>query len=532
MSSSERPQDMTRRQFLSTVGKVGGSLAVFSLMGNLGLLSPETMKAQDYTPPGKNDLALSNRNGKKIIILGAGIAGLTAAYELGKAGYQCTVLEAKPFAGGRNWSIRKGTTNQEIGGTRQYSQFGSDLYFNAGPMRIPQFHSTLEYCREFNIPIEPFNNVNDSGYYYNENVGALSGQKITKRAAKADVRGYVSEMLAKAVNQSALDLPITPEEKEKLVEYLRREGDLNADLFYRGSSRGGYKEEPGSRLDAGVVRDPFDLKAILQSGFGNYFSNEYGYDQQMMMFHPVGGMDMIVKGFEKRLGNRVKLNAPVTEIRQSADGVRVRFTQNRKEQEITGDYCICTIPLSVLRNIPGDFSSSMKSAIQNARYASAGKIGLQFKRRFWEEDELLFGGNSLTNMDITQIYYPPTDYFGKKGILLGYYVTGANADKLGSMSYIEREHHALNQGSKIHPQYKTDFENSFSIDWKKIKYQEGAWVSYNAEERAGIYKTLCQPDNRIYLAGDHISHIVAWQAGAIDSARAVVNDIHQRVMKA
>ncbi|GAB6928580.1 flavin monoamine oxidase family protein [Paenibacillus sp. JCM 10914] len=534
MTTKEQPKEMTRRQFLTTVGKVGGSVAVFSLMGTMGLFTPETLKAAEYTPPGKNDLNLSGRGGKKVIILGAGIAGLTAAYELGLAGYDCTILEAKGFAGGRCWTVRKGTSIAEIGSSRQTARFDQGLYFNAGPMRIPQFHVTLDYCRKFGVPIEPFNNVNESGYYYNENVGALSGQRVQKRAAKADVRGYVAEMLAKAVNQNALDLPLTAEEKMKLVDYLKAEGDLNPDLFYRGSERGGYKDEPGSRLDAGILRDPFDLKSIINSGFGRYFSNEYGYDQQMMMFHPVGGMDAIIKAFEKRLGNRIKYRAEVKEIRQSAADVRIVYTQadSGKEQEIRGDYCICTIPLSVLKKIPADFSPEMKKAISSVGYASAGKIGLQFKRRFWEEDEHLYGGNSLTNMDITQIYYPPTDYFGKKGILLGYYTYGSNADKFASMTYAERERHALAQGAKIHPQYPKEFEASYSIDWKKTKYQEGGWVSYSADDRKTYYPTLCKPDNRIYLAGEHISYITAWQAGAIESAREVVTDIHQRVMKA
>ena len=171
MATKEQPKEMTRRQFLTTVGKVGGSVAVFSLMGTMGLLTPETLKAAEYTPPGKNDLHLSGRGGKKIVILGAGMAGLTAAYELGLAGYDCTILEAKSFAGGRNWTIRKGTSVSEIGSGRQTSRFDNGLYFNAGPMRIPQFHVTLDYCKKFGVAIEPFNNVNESGYYYNENVG-------------------------------------------------------------------------------------------------------------------------------------------------------------------------------------------------------------------------------------------------------------------------------------------------------------------------------------------------------------------------
>lgn len=533
MDTSKTANEMSRRQFLSTVGKLGGGAAVFSVMGTLGLLSPETMKAADFVPPDPTDLAMSNRSGKRIVILGAGIAGMTAAYELGAAGYSCTVLEARARSGGRIWSVRRGTTVAEIGGAKQVARFDNGLYLNAGPMRIPQFHSTMDYIRKFKIPIEPFNNVNDHAYYYNENVGELSGKRVRKREAKADIRGYVSELMAKAVNQDALDLPLTAEEKERLVSYLRSEGGLDADLFYKGSSRGGYKDEPGARLDAGVIRDPFSMKAILHSGFGNYLSSEYGYDQQMMMFHPVGGIDAIPRAFEKRLGNRIQFQSEVKEIRQSDSGVTVIYTNllTGEERSIQADYCICTIPLPVLKKIKTDFSPAMKQAIDSIGYASAGKIGLQFKRRFWEEDDQIYGGNTLTNMDISSIYYPPTGYMEKKGVLLGYYTFGRSADTLGAMTYQEREAHALAQGAKIHPQYYKEFEASFSVDWKRIKYNEGGWVSYSGDQRQTVYPTLCKPDRRVYLAGEHISYITAWMAGGIDSARAVVTDIHERVMK-
>lgn len=533
MESTKTPTDMSRRQFLSTVGKIGGGAAVFSVMGTLGLLSPETMKAADYEPPDKGVLNLSGRGGKKIVILGAGIAGMTAAYELGQAGFDCTILEARARSGGRIWSVRRGTTVTEIGAQKQVARFANGLYLNAGPMRIPQFHVTMEYIRKFGIPIEPFNNVNDHAYYYNENVGELSGKKVRKREAKADVRGYVSELMAKAVNQNALDKPLTADEKEKLVAYLRSEGGLDADLFYKGSSRGGYKDEPGARLDAGVIRDPFSMKAILNSGFGNYLSSEYGYDQQMMMFHPVGGMDAIPQAFEKRLKGKIRFHSEVSEIKQGDAGVTVTYKNlaTGELQKVEADFCICTIPLSVLKNIKADFSPDMKKAIDSVGYASAGKIGLQFKRRFWEEDEQIYGGNTLTNMDISSIYYPPTGYMEKKGLLLGYYAFGGSADKLGAMSYQEREAHALDQGAKIHPQYHKEFEASFSVDWKRIKYNEGGWVSYSGDQRKTVYPTLCKPDRRVYLAGEHMSYITAWMAGGIESARAVVTDIAERVMK-
>ncbi|WP_281883522.1 flavin monoamine oxidase family protein [Paenibacillus sp. YYML68] len=536
MEAHDSARDMTRRQFLNTVGKIGGSAAVFSLMGTLGLLTPETMKAADYTPPSQGDLKAANRNGKRVVILGAGIAGMTAAYELGLAGYDCVILEARARSGGRIWTVRRGTTVTEVGGVKQVARFdeAEHLYLNAGPMRIPQFHVTMEYCRKFGVELEPFNNVNESGYYYSENVGALSGQKIRKRAAKADVRGYVSELLAKAINQSALDLPLTAEEKAKVVEYLRREGDLNPDLFYKGSSRGGYKTEPGGKLDAGVIRDPFDMKAIIQSGFGNSFSGEYGYDQQMMMFHPVGGMDRISQAFEKRVGRHIVYHAEVRSIRQNDSGVTITYMDMSTgvEKQESGDYCICTIPLSVLKDIPADFSPELKTAISSVNYASAGKMGMQFKRRFWEEDEQIYGGSTTTNTDIASMYYPPTKYMSKKGILLTYYNFGAQADKLGKMSTAERESYSLGIAGKIHPQVFQEFESAFSINWKTVKYNLGGWASYTADDRKTIYPKLCEPDGRIYLAGEHLSYMTAWMAGGIESARKVVTELHERVMKA
>lgn len=126
---------------------------------------------------------------------------------------------------------------------------------------------------------------------------------------------------------------------------------------------------------------------------------------------------MIAKAFEKRVSDKIVFHSEVQEIKQSSEGVTILYKDlnTGAGKEISGDYCICTIPLPVLKDIKADFSAEMRTAISKIAYASAGKIGLQFKRRFWEEDEFIYGGSTLTNMDISSIYYPPTDYFAKKG---------------------------------------------------------------------------------------------------------------------
>ena len=96
---------------------------------------------------------------------------------------------------------------------------------------------------------------------------------------------------------------------------------------------------------------------------------------------------------------------------------------------IEADYCICTIPLPVLSNIEHNFQSEISRAIDYVPYINTGKIRLQFKRRFWEEDEHIYGGITHTNNELTQIFYPSNDYLDKKGVLIGYYNFNDKAKK-------------------------------------------------------------------------------------------------------
>jgi monoamine oxidase len=526
-------KSLTRRTFLERVGKTGGSTAVYSAMSALGLLAIPRPAA----------FALNGRGtSKRIVILGAGLAGMCAAYELAKLGYDCHILEARMRSGGRCHTIRRGTVETDTDGHEQTCRFDEGLYLNPGPARIPQHHVTLDYCRELNVPIEMFNNDNQQAYLYKENAGPLSGKRVRMREARADMYGYTSELLAKAVSQSELDQRLTADDKSKLVEYLRAEGNLSPDLFYKGAhtqpylpmdefpnDRRGYRVNPGAGDQPGTPDDPFDMSALIQSGFGLYFQFPNELDQQMTMFQIVGGTHNLAKGFERKVGSKITFGAVVQEIRQSPNGVRVVYRETHgNAQEITGDYCICAIPLSVLKGISSDFSPAMQRAIAGVPYMAVGKIGLQFKRRFWEEDDKIFGGMSRTNMPITQIWYPATGFLGRKGVLVGYYNYGPNATAMSGQPHAQREAQALEQGAKIHPQYPKEFENSFSAAWHKTPYTMGGWAGYRGTARRDLYPVLNQPDGRIYLAGEHLSYLTGWMAGALESARKVCHDLHDR----
>ena len=198
------------------------------------------------------------------------------------------------------------------------------------------------------------------------------------------------------------------------------------------------------------------------------------------------------------------------------------------ERALDADYAICTIPLSVLRSIPADWSPAMKAAIAAVPYADVTKIGLEFKRRFWEEDDRIFGGITWTDQPITQIWYPAWGYLGKSGILTGTYNFGKAALAMGKLSPAERLRAAIDQGAKIHPQYPHEFSRAFAVAWQNIPHNRGGWATYTVALRKNAYPTLTRPDGPIYLAGEHISYLTGWQAGALESARQAVASINRR----
>lgn len=513
---------ISRRDFLNNTIK--GSLASYPAMMALGLL--RSSPAHSFKLEG-------NGNGKHVIILGAGLSGMTSAYELMKLGYKCTILEARERAGGRCWSIRNGSIHTETDQPKQTATFDKDLYFNAGPSRIPHHHElTLHYCKEFGVALQIYNNINEATYFFSEGKGPLSNKKIRVREIHNDVRGYMSEMLAKAIEQDKVDAELSKEDAQKIIEYLRAEGGLDINKLYKASDRRGYIEHPGPANKAGKIADPHKLSDIISSGLLDpdfYNVAEYVYELQMTMFQAIGGMDKIAEAMKNKIGDIVLYSAEVTSIKNNDAGVNIQYKQKGQSKEIKADYCICTIPLPVLSNIENNFSSDASRAIDFIPYINTGKIGLQFKRRFWEEDEMIYGGITHTNNELTQIFYPSHDYLSKNGILIGYYNFNDKAKRTGELNYQQRERLALEKGRLIHPQYDKEFKKSFSVSWHKTPYSLGGWSLYTSETRKSFYQALLKPDGNTYFAGEHLTYLNAWMAGAFESARKTVTDLHARV---
>ena len=518
---------INRRDFLRLLGATGGTAAVFSAMDAWGMAMASTVEA----PP---DLS-GRADGRRVIILGAGLAGMTAAHELSKLGYETPIFEARTFAGGRCQTARRGFVLTELTGETQRCMFDPGQFINHGPWRIPYHHrSTLHYTKEFGVPLMIMVNENDNAWDYRvEENNPFSGQRRRRREFRADIGGYTAELLAKAVDQTALDQELSEEDKERLLDFLVAWGQLDrASLEYRGTGGRGYEEDPGAGLNPGVPSEPHPLSDVLSNSIINGFRAVDTHTQKSTMFEPVGGMDMIAKGFEQATGRFIHYGQEVQEIRQAEDGVRivVEDTLTGEMSEVEGDYCICTIPLSVLSRIPADFSPEFAAAIRGPTYVSTGKMGLQFGRRFWEEDDHIYGGHSTTNV-FGNISYPSYDWQGEKGTLLGYYNFGAQAIEVSALSPAERIRYALEHGSLLHPEvYEREFESGFSVAWHLVPYSMGGWASWSSDARRDHYPTLNEPDGRVFLAGEHLSYMTGWMSGAIESAWIQIEKLHQHAL--
>jgi len=532
---------IARRDFLASIGRAVGGSAMLRTMAAMGIGSTLSACGSSSASPGgappppappppgmlpsprPGDWPANVGAGTTVVILGGGIAGMTTALEMARLGYNCTILEATPQAGGRNRTIRAGDVTTETDSS-QTCNFDVDpeLYFNPGPARIAHHHEfLLGYCREFGVALEPFINENRAALMHSST--SFGGQPVIARRVAADTRGHISRLLATAVNQGALDAELTAADKTNILNMLRQFGDLDGNFNYTGSGRAGFpgQENAGSR-QRGELLPPLQLRDLINETFWqNRQGFIEGFEQQATMMQPVGGMDRIARAFEAEVAADLVTDAEVTQIRKITNGVRINYNRLGTPIQLDADFCVCTIPATVVRNIANDFSGPHQAELNSFAYASAGKIAFQ-SRRFWEQDHNIYGGISWTTQNITQLWYPSAGLGRANGILVGAYIFGGAAgDNFANQSPQQRINSALSQGNAVHNGLNGEASRGISVAWSKVPYQLGAW---------GVSSpmTLLTPDERIVFAGEHLSILQGWQEGAILSAYHAIDLIVQQ----
>ena len=508
---------LTRRALLEQIGRVGGVGAAYMAMETLGLAVPTPAGAENFA------LARGSGSGRSVVILGAGIAGLVSAYELQRAGYHVTVLEARDRIGGRSWTIRGGDRIVQTGRPDQLATFDPGLYFNAGAARIPSTHRLiLSYARRFGVKLEPFVNVNrNAGWDF-------GGTVHPERRMVEDMRGHLAELLAKAIDRKALDGVVAKDELDAVRKFLAPYATIGPDGIYHPTGRSGYLVDGGGYNQAPVPLPALGFKELAPSQAVILpYLFEHIWDMQSTMLQPVGGMDRIAHAIYDQVKPAVRLRTPITAIRRAGD--RVRIEHGPGSQVTEADYCICTIPMPVLARIPSDFSPAKKAALTSIGYLHSVKLAYEAPR-FWERDDFIYGGLAWTDRLNENIIYPSDGFGADKGVLVAAYSAGwtnqDNPDRYAGLSHEERFRIASESVEALHPGRSRLLSKGVTVAWGLVPYSEGVgalWRDFDPRPGGGggrgpAYAELLKPEGPIVFAGEHLSYQPTWQEGAALSA--------------
>jgi monoamine oxidase len=514
---------LTRRALLEQIGRTGGLGAAYMAMETLGLAVPTPAGAEKFRLPA------GSGNGRSVVILGAGIAGLVSAYELKRAGYRVTVLEARDRIGGRAWTVRRGDRIVQMGRPDQVAAFDPGLYFNAGPARIPSSHRViLGYARRFGVQFEPFINVNRSAGW------DFGGKVQAERRMVEDMRGHLAELLAKAIDLHALDGQVSRDELAAVRQFLVPYGSLDPKGNYVPTGSSGWAIDGGGYAQRPVPLPPLGFKELAPSPAVTLpYLFEHISDMQMTMLQPVGGMDRIARAIYGQVKPLVQLRSPVTAIRRSGHGVRIEHGPGKQITE--ADHCICTLGANLLAKIPNDFSPAKNSALKSVQYLPSVKVAFEAPR-FWETDDNIFGGLAWTDRANENVIYPSNGFGAQKGVLVAAYVAGwtnqDNPQKFAAYSNEERLRVSRDSIEALHPGRSKLLRKGVSIGWGLVPYSEGVGAVWGGgpggnAPRDAQYAELLRPEGPIIFAGEHLSYQGLWQEGAALSAHEALKLIAQ-----
>jgi monoamine oxidase len=491
---------LSRRKFLH---RSLGSAAILAMPSASALAVPS--KSEPFLLP----QATSPR---KIVVVGAGLAGLTAAFELQQAGHDVTVLEARPRPGGRVFTLR--------------DKFDDNLYAEAGAM---DFHRSyvqmLHYASQFDIPTV------DLPVALNQIVFA-HGKRLEIQRGVEPPWPFDLNTEEKNLGQAGLD--------DKYLIPLRKEigNPLDANwpptsleaydrltvaqfLQTRGVSAGGV-----DLLKLSLYGPDYDTVSALETLADESFLLS---DTKYMTFR--GGNDQLPKAFASRIGDRIHYDAAVTKIAQNGDRVVVSVSgantakAGATQQQIEADRVVITIPFSVLRNleIAAPVSDAKRDAIRKMRYAPVMRVYLQTTNRFWTAHKE--NGSAYTDLPIGAVVDHTSTQPGTRGIIESQ-TYGRHAAAFKSMSEEDRIRFANRHMTRVHPELQTNFEKGFSFAWDDTDpFSGGGWCWHAPGEMLAYHPLVAQPEGRLHFAGEHTSVIPSTMEGAILSGQRAAREI-------
>ena len=492
MRERDDVSQINRRDFLKTAGVAGAALALPGTPSGAARAAAQT-RANQTTAKGKK---------KKVIVVGAGLAGLVATYELDRAGHDVTLLEAQLRPGGRVLTWRQ--------------EFSDGLYAEAGAARILNTHElTLRYARECKLDLAPYSPAN--GNFVNQMGGldaaAPAGGHVhwpvaltaaEERMGRIGMWMHYAEREAKQLGNPAAP-GWSPESFADLdtitfAQFLRR----------RGASAGAVRVMLLG-MDYGNVSA---LRVLTEMAANGAVTAQYKI---------AGGMDLLPRALAERLSARIQYGAAVQTIEHDKKGVRAGYLQGNLLRTLAVDYLICTIPFPALRRVQFTplLSDYKQTAVANTSYMPAALAIGQERRRYW----LSSGDNGFARSDWPiEVSSPTFDQPGQRGLLTAM-LTGDLARRVSGLPEDRRITTVLNEVETIFPGARENFEGAVTKSWDDDFWARGAWQWFHTGQMTAYGPYMATPEGRVHFAGEHTSPWAGWMEGAVQSGVRAAKEV-------
>jgi monoamine oxidase len=452
-------------------------------------------------------LARGGRGSGRVVVLGAGMAGLGAAYNLMQRGYDVTVLEAQDRPGGRVQTARDGLRS---GG-----------HAELGAVRITDVNEyTLKYVNEFGLELTPY----DEG----------------TRAFHLGGSRFLAPPAGEPWPLPGLDPGEQPDPSARFPQYvgtgMRMLGDIT-DPGWPGSVPTA-RELDRTTIDGHLCaqgastawRDWF----YAQNGRIARVNAAAGFAVESLQdFEHVwsikGGNDRLPYAFAAALGHRVKYGSEVVRIAQDPHGVTVGFRDRSGQHQLRADRCVCALPFAPLRRVElgSGFATDKLAAIAKLAYMPAARCYFQTRSRFWEHDPLArLGGLDLVATDTMAGRVWNTSSQQPDPTLGMVHAYMFDTEALEFASHGPRRVAAMRRlFRELLPGIRGQITGVVHKAWQEDPWAGGGWGWTPPGDLHWMVPAMRRPEGRVHFAGEHTSLWIAWINGALESAERVVEEI-------
>jgi monoamine oxidase len=440
-----------------------------------------------------------------ILIIGAGLAGLTAALRLRETGRRVIVLEGRSVAGGRVRTIR--------------DPFDNGLYGEAGAARISDVHHfVLHWLNRFGLNAVPFSPPEGRTIFVNGAVSAFSDDPragaLLEPDLREDERGFLPSELA---NHYLEGLPENLQSTDVDAEMLAGWADFDRVTWPQWLKERGASDAAVRLLTLGADSSDISALYVLRQIFMHRAGRAY--------LKIEGGMDRLPRALADELGDDVRYDCCVTAMEQTRDGVSVSYRENGETKIASGARLLITVPFTILRDmdITPALSPEKRAIISAMPYRSSIRFLLQSDTAFWRMRGLSGAARTNAPCEIWDASFGQLSVHGLLSV-----TAGGRADMRARFAEMD-EQAQLALGSDMaeaaFPGFKSHYQKGFTQNWTDDLWSKGAFAVSHPGQMTRWGEKAWTPEGRIHFAGEHVSPWPGWMEGALWSAERAVQEL-------